>query len=70
MENIQKSKKLIAGKKIFVIYINVGNLPEQDVIPFMEKSKSAFKEIEIFYDTILVYIPVRGETTRIETIFC
>lgn len=62
--------KSIEGKLIVAAYINVGNLPKADVNNFIAKTKeiSNLAKLESLDDVLVIYIPVRGEQTRIEVI--
>jgi len=66
---MKNSEKSINGKRIFIVYTNVGNLSDTEILPYMGKAKLAFKEIEKFDDAIVIYIPIRGENSRWKPFF-
>ena len=62
----EPQKPSIFGKRIFVVYMEVGNTDPKDVPSYMEKAKATMP-FDKYEDAIAFFIPTRGQTcSRIE----
>jgi len=59
--------KRISDKRVWVVYVNVGNTPPEDVQKYIEKMKTDLN-LETYSDLVCLYVPVRDGETRINVI--
>lgn len=62
-----ESEKLLGDKKIFVVYVNIGNLDSNDVESYIDKIKNNLGFSE-YSDVKTLFIPITHGDSRIERI--
>jgi len=63
-----EKKEKIKDKVIMIFYINIGNVSDVDVKPYVEKTKNALSSNHLFEDVVEYFIPVRDHESKLEII--
>lgn len=59
-------KNKIKGKTIIVFHVAIGNIEYKDVTEFVNKFRKEVISLKDYDDTELLFIPFRGEKSKIE----
>lgn len=61
--------KSLLSEKVFAIYVNVGNIDDNDVKKYMTDFRDKFDSFKDYDNVITMFIPVRNSETRIERVY-